>query len=109
MNPKFKNHKIIFDSNFQSGNLDSAIKVNENEYDLVLRIDSNTAGHIMWYYFKVTNTENKHRKIKFNIVNLRKNKSCYQRVIQCFIKGNETVHKEKKSKIGTRRRIKQLE
>ena len=84
MNPLYKTQKLTFDSCFESGNLDCVVKVGDNEYDLILRIDSNTAGHIMWYYFKVTNNDNKNQRVKFNIVNLRRNKSCYQRVIFIF-------------------------
>ena len=87
MNPIFKNHKITFDSCFESGNLDCVVRVSESEYDLILRIDSNTAGHIMWYYFKATNNDKTAQKIKLNIINLRRNKSCYQRVIFYDMKG----------------------
>jgi hypothetical protein len=37
--------ELIFDSNFESGNLDMVIKVKENEYDLYMRVDTNTRGH----------------------------------------------------------------
>jgi hypothetical protein len=35
---------VIFDSDFESGNLDLAIEQN-NEYDLFVKVDSNTKGH----------------------------------------------------------------
>ena len=35
-------NELIFDSNFESGNLDFAGKVSENEYDLLMRLDSNS-------------------------------------------------------------------
>lgn len=54
MNPKLK-EDLLFDSCFESGNLDAVVKVKNNEYDLILRVDSNTAGHIMWFNFKVRN------------------------------------------------------
>ena len=50
MNPKvlesdeIKN-ELIFDSNFESGNLDMVIKKKEFEYDLYMRVDTNTKGH----------------------------------------------------------------
>lgn len=46
---------LMFDSFFQSGNLDCAFQVDERQYDLFLRVDSNTKGHIQWYNFKVKN------------------------------------------------------
>jgi hypothetical protein len=44
---------LIFDSNFESGNLDMAIKVGEKEYDLYMRVDTNTRGHHQWFHFSV--------------------------------------------------------
>lgn len=42
---------LKFDSYFEGGNLDCAIKVCKDEYDLYLRPDTNTKGHSLWYYF----------------------------------------------------------
>jgi cytosolic carboxypeptidase protein 2/3 len=77
MNPNIGKNELIFDSCFEGGNLDCAVRLRNNEYDLLLRVDSNTAGHILWFDFKVINPEKQSRCIKFNIVNLRKNKSAY--------------------------------
>lgn len=52
-NPAIFIQKIGFDSNFESANLDCAIKTSEDTYDLYLRVDSNTKGHCLWYDFKV--------------------------------------------------------
>ena len=44
--PKSKNDKtLVFESRFESGNLNLAIKVNNNEYNLILQNDINTKGH----------------------------------------------------------------
>lgn len=67
---------LIFDSFFQNGNLDCAIKVGDLEYDLYLRVDSNTRGHFQWYNFKIKNLS-KGIKYKFNICNLQKDCSLY--------------------------------
>jgi hypothetical protein len=69
----------VFDSSFESGNLDASIKVDEAEYDLFMRVDTNTKGHTNWYYFTVKNDEFT-GKVKFNICNFLKSKSLYQRV-----------------------------
>jgi|TARA_B110001450_G_C17631317_1_gene485325 cytosolic carboxypeptidase protein 2/3 len=57
MNPKLDNamnkngspskskYDLIFDSNFESGNLDRVYKVKDLEYDLFMRVDTNTSGH----------------------------------------------------------------
>lgn len=49
MNPDVEKNEceeeLIFDSNFESGNLDMVIKRKELEYDLFMRVDTNTKGH----------------------------------------------------------------
>jgi hypothetical protein len=44
---------IVFDSNFESGNLDSAYLHSYNHYCLLLKVDTNTKGQTHWFYFKV--------------------------------------------------------
>lgn len=39
------NSELVFDSNFESGNLDMVTKPKQWEYDLYMRVDSNTRGH----------------------------------------------------------------
>jgi cytosolic carboxypeptidase protein 2/3 len=59
MNPKILesdelyNKELIFDSNFESGNLDTVIKKKDLEYDLFMGVDTNTRGHHQWFYFSV--------------------------------------------------------
>lgn len=65
-----------FESRFESGNLLAAIKLSDNEYDLILQNDINTNGHTQWFFFRVGNTR-KGEKIKFNILNLAKPDSLY--------------------------------
>jgi hypothetical protein len=47
---------LIFDSQFECGNLDIAVKCKSREYDLYIRPDTNTTGNFQWFYFKVINT-----------------------------------------------------
>lgn len=45
-NDKISNGNILeFDAKFECGNLDKVVMVNENEYDIYMRVDSNTTGH----------------------------------------------------------------
>ena len=67
---------LIFESRFESGNLRRAVKIGENEYNLILKYDHNTTAYTQWFYFKVNNTR-KHTTYKFNIVNLVKPESSY--------------------------------
>lgn len=84
MNPTVDlNEEFLFDSNFESGNLDAVVKVGPHEYDLFMRIDSNTRGHLQWFNFTVKN--HKHKRIKINICNFRKEKTLYHRGMRPFI------------------------
>lgn len=69
---------LDFDSDFESGNLDMAIKVKSNEYDCYIRSDTNTKGHTNWYYFKVRNNKQV-GTIRFNICNIVKPKNLYSK------------------------------
>ena len=42
---------LIFESRFESGNLNLAIKMSDNEYNLMLQNDINTNGHTQWFFF----------------------------------------------------------
>jgi hypothetical protein len=49
-------HVLRFESRFESGNLQRAVKVGPFEYDLFIRPDINTSNHQQWWYFAVSNT-----------------------------------------------------
>ena len=76
------NNEIFFSSNFESGNLRYAIKHNANEYDLILRPETGCIRNYQWFYFRINinnksnnlNGINENPIIKFNIINLCKNK-----------------------------------
>ncbi|CAD8050123.1 unnamed protein product [Paramecium sonneborni] len=81
---------IQFNSNFESGNLDRVDQISNEEYNLFMRIDTNSIGHSNWFYFKTTNNEQK--KIKFNICNFTKSQSLYLKGMKPYIlskKGSE--------------------
>ena len=42
---KDEREEYTFDSNFESGNLDFVGKVSDNEFDLLMRLDSNSRSH----------------------------------------------------------------
>ncbi|XP_032872401.1 cytosolic carboxypeptidase 3-like, partial [Amblyraja radiata] len=69
---------LIFESRFECGNLQRALKVGEREYTLVLRTDMYTARHTQWFYFQVRNTR-RSLPYRFTIVNLMKPSSLYNR------------------------------
>uniref|UniRef100_UPI00398F77BA cytosolic carboxypeptidase 2 n=1 Tax=Pristiophorus japonicus TaxID=55135 RepID=UPI00398F77BA len=67
---------LIFESRFESGNLQKAIRVGIYEYELTLRTDLYTDKHTQWYYFRVQNTR-PGVNYRFTIVNLMKPSSLY--------------------------------
>ena len=82
MHPKFKaSEELRFDSSFESGNLDAVYKVLPWEYDLYMRVDTNTRGHLQWFYFSVSydscQGHFKDRQLTFNINNFTKSTSLY--------------------------------
>jgi len=85
MNPYLGEGEWVFNSLFESGNLDCAIKVGECEFDLFLRVDANTKGHVQWFYFSVKNGSRK-QNLKMNLCNLSKAKSLYEAVIWSLLR-----------------------
>ncbi|XP_072720075.1 cytosolic carboxypeptidase 2 [Ciconia boyciana] len=67
---------LLFESRFESGNLQKAVKVGPYEYVLTLRPDLYTAKHTQWFYFRVQNTR-RDPLYRFTIANLAKPKSLY--------------------------------
>ena len=67
-------HLLQFDGNFESGNLDSAYLSRPSEYNLLLKVDTNTKGNTHWFYFKVLNWQPK-ANVTFNIVNISRDMS----------------------------------
>lgn len=48
-----EDYVLDFDQNFEGGNLDSVYLVSEYEYNLVMKVDTNTKGNTYWFMFKV--------------------------------------------------------
>ncbi len=71
-------HTLKFDSNFECGNLHSAIKISPSEYHLFIHPDTNTGGHTQWFYFKVTEMM-KDTEYTFKIMNFNKKHSAFQK------------------------------
>ncbi|NXS53236.1 CBPC2 carboxypeptidase, partial [Brachypteracias leptosomus] len=72
---------LIFESRFESGNLQKATKVGPYEYVLRLRPDLYTAKHTQWFYFRVQNTR-QGPLYRFTITNLAKPRSLHSQGTQ---------------------------
>ncbi|XP_008572264.1 PREDICTED: cytosolic carboxypeptidase 2 isoform X1 [Galeopterus variegatus] len=71
-----EDNALLFESRFESGNLQKAVRVDTYDYELTLRTDLYTNKHTQWFYFRVQNTR-KDATYRFTIVNLLKPKSLY--------------------------------
>ncbi|XP_078526224.1 cytosolic carboxypeptidase 3 isoform X2 [Lissotriton helveticus] len=70
------NKTLIFESRFESGNLQKVVQVGDYDYQLTLRTDLYTDRHTQWFYFRVQNTQTG-IPYRFTIVNLTKPSSLY--------------------------------
>ncbi|KAJ3409345.1 Cytosolic carboxypeptidase 1 [Chytridiales sp. JEL 0842] len=71
---------LHFESRFESGNLQMAIKVGEGEYDLILQSDigSQPGRHNQWFFFSISNmaaSGGGEGHYKFNVINMSKGSS----------------------------------
>ncbi|XP_056373676.1 cytosolic carboxypeptidase 3 isoform X2 [Hyla sarda] len=67
---------LVFESRFESGNLQKVIQVGDYDYQLTLRTDLYTDRHTQWYYFRVKNTR-AGVPYRFTITNFMKPTSLY--------------------------------
>ncbi|KAJ8944755.1 hypothetical protein NQ318_011662 [Aromia moschata] len=76
---------LKFESRFESGNLERAIMVTPNFYELHLRADLYTNRHMQWFYFKIMNTKKRMfvqesifvKYLAFSITNCSKENSLF--------------------------------
>lgn len=80
--PFINDDNIIFDSDFEEGNLRMAIEINQNqEYDLLMRPEVGSKKLYFWFFFSVLikneNENNKESLLKLNIINKPKDKNFF--------------------------------
>lgn len=74
--------------------MQAAFKINENLYNLVVQNDTNTSGYSQWFFYRVKNTR-KNTTIKFNILNLMKAYSLFNKGMQLSIYSEKKAESEK--------------
>lgn len=60
------------------------IRVGESEYDLYMRVDTNTNGHRQWFFFSVKNLLP--GTVRFNIYRFKKKFSLFQRGMKPYVR-----------------------
>mmetsp|Transcript_66797 Transcript_66797/g.111893 ORF Transcript_66797/g.111893 Transcript_66797/m.111893 type:complete len:439 (-) Transcript_66797:1599-2915(-) len=68
---------MIFDCSFESGNIGKVQSVNDFEYDIQIRADTNNPHYRVWFYFSVSNVVAGQRVI-FHLINCSKTKSLFR-------------------------------
>ena len=76
-------HALVFESKFESGNLDRVVQLGEREYDLYMRPDANTKGYFQWFYFSAETKDE--REVRFNVLNFTKTESLYRQGMLPFV------------------------
>lgn len=69
--------QLSFSADFESGNLQSAKRVGEYDYELILSPDTGTAGNSQWFYFSVLGMIPKETYI-FRLVNMEKSRTLFK-------------------------------
>jgi len=63
-----KDETLLFESRFEGGNLETVVKISNNEYNLILQHDALTNGNTQWFYFKISNIR-KGNNVTFRVIN----------------------------------------
>lgn len=74
---------LVFDSMFECGNLDRVVQVGEQEFELYIRPDANTAGYFLWYYFSLQSESR--RTVRLHIMNFTKSEGLYAQGMQPLV------------------------
>ena len=73
---QFSRAPLMFQSQFESGNLMRAVQVDDASYELWIQPDVNTRGNTQWYYFSIKGMQPAVEYV-FRIVNFSKSSSLY--------------------------------
>ena len=68
---------LIFDSNFECGNMSQVCITGPNKYNIFLNDDTNSRNYCHWFYFAATNVEPE-QTVTFNILNCSRWISLYK-------------------------------
>ena len=85
---------LIFESRFESGNLLATYKISEHNYQLVVQNDTNTNGYSQWFFFRVSGGR-KGANVHFNIINLMKGYSLFNRGMKIYVYSEKHSELEK--------------
>eukprot|EP00126_Sphaerothecum_destruens_P011786 Sdes_comp20961_c0_seq1m18721 len=68
---------LVFDADFEHGNLGKVVCISDSEFDLYIRPDTCNSRYRIWFFFTVRNVFSG-QKVVFNIINYSKSKSLFR-------------------------------
>jgi Cytosolic carboxypeptidase N-terminal domain len=71
---------VLFDADFECGNIDQVRKRRDCEFDIWIRNDTNGTNNLQWFMFRMKNTGDFMGTVKINIVNFTKANSLFLNV-----------------------------
>eukprot|EP01028_Stygiella_incarcerata_P002886 TRINITY_DN15514_c0_g1_i1.p1 TRINITY_DN15514_c0_g1~~TRINITY_DN15514_c0_g1_i1.p1 ORF type:complete len:436 (+),score=63.39 TRINITY_DN15514_c0_g1_i1:75-1382(+) len=74
---KTQKDQLLFNGNFESGNIGSATQVSPFEYEITVRPDTLNPRHRLWFHFSVSGAHSG-QKVLFTITNFSKTRSLYR-------------------------------
>ena len=74
--PENKTGQLLFDTDFECGNIDQVRQRSPVEYDLWMRNDTNGSSNLQWFYFRMQNPA-MCDMIRINVVNFTKGNSLF--------------------------------
>ena len=80
-------NQVTFEADFESSNLEVAVRKKAMDYELYLRPDTGTSTHFQWFYFRV-GCGRTPKRIKFTIKNFIKSGMLYSQGLAPFFSSN---------------------
>lgn len=88
---------MTFNSRFESGNLNAAVRIGSREYWLFMREDTNTHGLRQWFYFEMRSRRN--CKIRLRIYKFSKRFSLYRQGMRPYVRTADSEWKQDGEKV----------
>lgn len=97
MEKDYRGEDIVFNSKFESGNLNAAVRVSSKEYWLYMREDTNTHGLRQWFYFEAR--ARKTCRIRLRVYKFSKRYSLYREGMRPFVRTADSEWRQEGEKV----------